>query len=95
MLAAELGVRRGAPEPADLLVEHHSSGCAARTCPASSGSRARAAALVADVVYGSGPTALCRWAAQRGARVVDGLEMLVRQGAAAWSAGPVARRPSM
>jgi shikimate dehydrogenase len=33
------------------------------------------------VVYGSEPTALCRWAERRGARVVDGLEMLLRQGA--------------
>jgi shikimate dehydrogenase len=37
--------------------------------------------LVADVVYGGEPTALCRWGEQRGARVVDGLEMLLRQGA--------------
>jgi shikimate dehydrogenase len=37
--------------------------------------------LVADVVYGGEPTALCRWGGRRGARVVDGLEMLLRQGA--------------
>ena len=37
--------------------------------------------LVADVVYGGEPTALCVWAERRGARVVDGLEMLLRQGA--------------
>ena len=36
---------------------------------------------MADVVYGGEPTALCRWGEQRGARVVDGLEMLLRQGA--------------
>ena len=34
-----------------------------------------------DLVYGDEPTALGRWAAQRGATVVEGLEVLVRQGA--------------
>jgi shikimate dehydrogenase len=37
--------------------------------------------VVVDLVYGPEPTALCRWAEQAGARVVDGLEVLVRQGA--------------
>jgi shikimate dehydrogenase len=37
--------------------------------------------IVVDMVYGAEPTPVCRWAAQRGARVVDGLEVLVRQGA--------------
>jgi shikimate dehydrogenase len=39
------------------------------------------AATVVDLVYGSEPTALVRHAEERGARVVDGLEVLVRQGA--------------
>jgi len=34
-----------------------------------------------DLVYGDGPTPLARWALRGGGRVVDGLEMLVRQGA--------------
>jgi shikimate dehydrogenase len=34
-----------------------------------------------DLTYGADTTALGGWAAGRGARVVDGLEMLVRQGA--------------
>jgi shikimate dehydrogenase len=38
-------------------------------------------AIVVDLVYGPEPTALCRWAERAGARVVDGLEVLVRQGA--------------
>ena len=38
-----------------------------------------------DLVYGDGPTPLCRWAEERGARLVDGLEVLVRQGARASS----------
>jgi shikimate dehydrogenase len=39
------------------------------------------AALVVDLVYGPEPTALCRRAEATGARVVGGLEVLVRQGA--------------
>jgi shikimate dehydrogenase len=38
-------------------------------------------AVLVDLVYGREPTQLSRWAAERGARVVDGLEVLVRQGA--------------
>jgi shikimate dehydrogenase len=37
--------------------------------------------LVADLVYADGGTELTRWAGAGGARVVDGLEVLVRQGA--------------
>jgi shikimate dehydrogenase len=36
---------------------------------------------VVDMVYGSGPTALLRAAGQAGATVVDGIEVLVQQGA--------------
>jgi shikimate dehydrogenase len=35
-----------------------------------------------DLVYGSHETALASHARERGARVIDGLEVLVRQGAA-------------
>ena len=37
--------------------------------------------LLVDLVYGSAPTALAEWGRRGGARVVDGLEVLVRQGA--------------
>jgi shikimate dehydrogenase len=37
--------------------------------------------VVIDLVYGADPTAVERWAAGGGARVVGGLEVLVRQGA--------------
>jgi shikimate dehydrogenase len=37
--------------------------------------------VLADLVYGAEPTGLCRWAARGGSRVVDGIEVLVRQGA--------------
>lgn len=38
--------------------------------------------VVVDLVYGRHPTPLIRLASERGAHVVDGLEVLVRQGAA-------------
>jgi shikimate dehydrogenase len=47
--------------------------------------------VVVDLVYGAEPTAVRRWAEARGARVVDGLEILVRQGArslALWTSRP-------
>ena len=34
-----------------------------------------------DLVYGDAPSALLGWAARGGSRTVDGLEVLVRQGA--------------
>ena len=37
--------------------------------------------VVVDLVYGAQPTPVGRWARAGGARVVDGLEILVRQGA--------------
>lgn len=46
---------------------------------------------VVDMVYGSGPTALLRAAEAAGATVVDGLEILVQQGARSleiWTARP-------
>jgi shikimate dehydrogenase len=49
----------------------------------------RPAATVYDLIYTPRPTALLRQAAARGCRALDGLEMLVQQGAAAlrlWSA---------
>ncbi len=38
--------------------------------------------VVVDLVYGSHETALASLARERGSRVIDGLEVLVRQGAA-------------
>ena len=38
-------------------------------------------ATVVDLVYGDEPTPLWRWASAGGATVVNGLEVLVRQGA--------------
>jgi shikimate dehydrogenase len=89
-LASELGVRHvREPVAAELVVNATSVGLrGARNTKA--GEDAAAAlhlmsidppSVLVDMVYGTEPTPLTRWAAARGARVVDGLEVLVRQGA--------------
>jgi len=85
-LAAELGVRRAAvPEPAELVVNATSVGLE-RAGEADALAELGLTGLdpprvVVDLVYGDEPTALSIWAARGGARVVDGLEVLARQGA--------------
>jgi shikimate dehydrogenase len=75
-LAAELRVRRvERPEPVDLLVNTTSVGLEQLGL-----SGTEPPAVLVDLVYGPEPTALVRWAEGSGARVVDGLEVLVRQG---------------
>ena len=79
-LADELGVRHAtSPGPADLLVNATSVGLDPRDrlddLPLVD------AAVVVDLTYREGPTPLVRWAQKRGARSVDGHEVLVRQGA--------------
>jgi shikimate dehydrogenase len=77
-LAEELGVKAGAGD-AELLVNATSVGL--RHDDSLEGLPLVDARVVVDLVYGRGPTPLAGWAAERGARVVDGLEVLVRQGA--------------
>jgi shikimate dehydrogenase len=101
-LAAELGVEH-ATRPGravDILVNATSLGLHGEDLPAEV--ELEPAALVADLVYGAEPTALCRWAEASGARVVGGLEILVRQGARSlelWTGRPapldVMRRASI
>jgi shikimate dehydrogenase len=86
-LAAELGARAVAqPEPADLLVNCTTvglDGCSRpfTELPVTADELDRYSCVV-DLVYGSGEqTELTREAAARGVRIVDGLEVLVRQGA--------------
>lgn len=93
-LASDLGARAVERRvPADLVVNSTSVGLEPGT-----GEPSTLAALglegsepppvLVDMVYGPEPTALCRWAERGGARVVDGLELLVHQGArslAAWT----------
>jgi shikimate dehydrogenase len=87
VLARELGVGHAErPGPCDLLVNATSVGLE----PPLEGEEALAAlglqgmeppAVVVDLVYSERPTALLDWADAAGSRTVDGLEVLVRQGA--------------
>jgi shikimate dehydrogenase len=94
-LAAELGVGHARePRSADVLVNATSVGLHGE--PEAAVLEALAldgceAATVLDLVYGSEPTALARWAERHGSRVVDGLDVLARQGARAferWTGRP-------
>jgi len=79
-LAAGLGVGHSErPGPSDLLVNATSVGL--RPGDSLEGLPLVDARVVVDLVYGAGPTPVVRWAEERGARVIDGLEVLVRQGA--------------
>ncbi len=84
-LAAELGVRAVATvEPGGLLVNCTAVGLEGEdpfaALPLEPG-RMGEWEVVADLVYGEGETALIRDAREAGVRVVDGREILVRQGA--------------
>jgi shikimate dehydrogenase len=79
-LASDLGVGHSErPGPSELLVNATSVGLS----PGDSldGLPLVDARVVVDLVYGAAPTPVVRWAEERGARVVDGLEVLVHQGA--------------
>ena len=79
-LAADLGVGHSErPGPSELLVNATSVGL--RSGDSLEGLPLVDAHVVVDLVYGTGPTPVVSWAEERGARVVDGLEVLVRQGA--------------
>lgn len=79
-LAADLGVTHAErPGPAELLVNATSVGL--RPGDSLDGLPLVDAQVVVDLVYGSAPTPIAHWAEERGARVVDGLEVLVHQGA--------------
>jgi shikimate dehydrogenase len=80
-LAAEMGVAHAErPNRAvDVMVNATSLGLHGEDLPAELGPEP--AGVVLELVYGDQPTALCRWAEASGARVVEGIEVLVRQGA--------------
>jgi shikimate dehydrogenase len=91
-LAAELGIRHVAelrdPRSAirDLLVNATSVGLEprldeAQTLRALGLDELAPPRIVVDLVYGDEPSVLLAWAARAGSRTVDGLEVLVRQGA--------------
>lgn len=75
-LAEEMGVREGLAR-AELVVNATSVGLTDGTLPL----EGLEPNVVVDLVYAAEPTAVERWAAERGAEVVGGLEILVRQGA--------------
>ena len=79
-LARDLGVEAaGRPGEAELLVNATTVGL--RRDDPLAGLPLVDARVVVDLVYGDAPTPIARWAEERGARLVDGLEVLVRQGA--------------
>lgn len=79
-LAQEFGVEAAErPGPAELLVNATSVGLHPED--SLDGLPLVDAGVVLELVYGDAPTPLARWAEERGARLVDGLEVLVRQGA--------------
>jgi shikimate dehydrogenase len=79
-LAAALGVGHSErPGPCELLLNATSVGL--RPGDSLEGLPLVEARVVVDLVYGPGPTPVAHWGEERGARVVDGLEVLVRQGA--------------
>ncbi len=79
-LARELGVEAAErPGPAELLVNATAVGL--HPDDSLGGLPLVDARVVLELVYGDAPTPLARWADERGARLVDGLEVLVRQGA--------------
>jgi shikimate dehydrogenase len=86
-LASDLDLRHlPVPEPADLIVNCTSVGLDHAIGQADAVAAVGLAAVdppqtFFDLTYGAGATPLGRWAAAGDARVVDGLEMLVRQGA--------------
>jgi shikimate dehydrogenase len=88
-LAAELGVRAvEAAEPADIVVNCTSvglndPGATFKALPLRA-DELDAGSLVVDMVYRAGGTRLLEAARTRGARVIDGLEILVAQGAASF-----------
>lgn len=86
-LAADLGVRHARrPETADVVVNATAVGLDPRTgegeaLEALGLESVQAPPTFVDLVYGDAETPLCAWARRRGSSVVDGLEVLVRQGA--------------
>ena len=86
-LTDELGgtvVERPQASDYDLIINASTAGLgdsdALESLPVGSGDF-REGQMVVDLVYGAGPSSLLEVAAEDGARAVDGLEILVRQGA--------------
>lgn len=89
-LALEFGNDRVSPVQAcrgfsvDVVVNATSAGLRGRRSPLDFTALSEAPQQVIDLVYGEGPTPLCRQARELGIPAVDGREMLVRQAEAAY-----------
>jgi shikimate dehydrogenase len=101
-LARELGVRHVAePGAAEILVNATSVGLEPNIDPFKAiplkADTFGAGSCVIDMVYGSGESRLLEAASSRGAAVIDGLEILVAQGAASFErwTGKTAARQAM
>jgi shikimate dehydrogenase len=101
-LAAELGARHvEAPGRADIVVNATSVGLRPNIDPFKAiplkADTFEAGSCVIDMVYGPGETRLLEAARSRGARVIDGLEILVAQGVASFErwTGKMAPRQAM
>lgn len=70
--------------PFDLIINGTSASLAGGLPPLADRLVAAGDCLCYDMMYGAEPTAFCRWASERGARVRDGLGMLVEQAGAAF-----------
>jgi shikimate dehydrogenase len=101
-LAEELGARHVAvPEAAEIVVNATSVGLEPNIYPFKAiplkADTFEAGSCVIDLVYGSGETRFLEAARSRGARVIDGLEVLVAQGGASFErwTGKAAPRQAM
>ena len=101
-LASELGARHAtAPGPAEIVVNATSVGLERNIDPFKAlplkADTFGAGSCVIDLVYGSGETRFLEAASSRGARVIDGLEILVAQGVASFErwTGKMAPRQAM
>jgi shikimate dehydrogenase len=101
-LASELGARHAtAPGAAEIVVNATSVGLGHNIDPFKAlplkADTFGAGSCVIDLVYGSGETRFLEAASSRGARVIDGLEILVAQGVASFErwTGKMAPRQAM
>ena len=72
------------PAPVDLIINGTSASLGGDVPPLADALIVPDRTFCYDMMYAAAPTAFCQWASARGARVRDGLGMLVEQAAAAF-----------